>query len=215
MDSQGQGATLISLDHAGGSHGPAHLSVRFLSAREFVKQYAENLRGDGLFVRNAEVLRPLEDVSIDLYLPGFKVFRLKARVTHVVTEENAESYKSPVGAGLQLIEPSPQFKSALEVYLERLQHRSEKLVLVAGCDCTALLESAGYWTKSVTPDSLAEELRARPDELRALVIPAELYGLVESLVEDTPIENALVIHSKTNSNRLLTDLDAHLPASSC
>lgn len=212
MDSIGQGATLISLDHAAGSHGPAHLSVRFLSAREFVKQYADNLRKGGLFVRNAEVLRPLEDVSVDLYLPGFRVFRLKARVTHVVDEANALAYKSPVGAGLELIEPSPQFKTALEVYLERLGHRSEKLVLVAGCDCMALLESAGYWVKSVDPDSLREELRTRGAELRALVIPAELYPVLEPVVEGSEIENSLVIYCKTNSNRLLTDLDAHLPA---
>lgn len=211
MDSIAHGATLISLDRLQG-RGPVHLSVRFLSALEFVKQYADNLLGDGLFVRNAESLKPLEDVSLDLYLPGFKVFRLKARVTHVVDESTAAAYKSPVGAGLQLVQPSPQFKAALQVYLQRLGHRAEKLVLVAGCDCLALLESAGYWSKATDQSSIGDEIREQGDKLHALVISAEEYGTYEGLLAGTAIENGLVIYSKNNANRLLADLDARLPS---
>lgn len=210
MDFCAKGATLISLDRVKGASA-AHLSVRFLSATEFVRQYAENLIKDGLFVRDAESLSPLELVSIDLYLPGFKVFRLKGQVTHVVTEANAEACGSPVGAGIQLVEPTAKFKEALQAYLQRVGHRADKLVLVTQGGSMALLESAGYWCLQIERTDLSALLTEHVGKVRAVVIGAPEYADFHSLVEGTEAENKLVLYNKTDANRLLTDLDALLP----
>ena len=211
MESPLRGATLISLDRPN-SRATPHLSVRFLSATEFVSQYADNLVRGGLFVRNAESLTPLEEVAVDLYLPGFKCFRLKARVTHVVDETKAEAYGSPVGAGLELSDPPASFTKALLVYLARLGDRGDQLVLVAGCDCMALLESAGYWSQPIDTTSILGTVAEQEGKIRALVIPAKLYSDYQDLLRATPLEHRIVIYNKSNANQLLVDLDAYLPA---
>jgi hypothetical protein len=181
-----------------------------LSASEFVKQYADNLLRGGLFVRNAESLQPMEDVSIDLYLPGFRCFRLNARVTHVVSEEQSEAYGSPVGAGLELVSPSPKFKDSLLVYLQRVGQRSESMVLLAGVDCKGLLDSAGYLSELTNEQDVLAQIAVHGDKFLAVVIDGASYGAFESLLKGTPAEGKLVLFSKTDAERVLTDLDGHL-----
>jgi len=212
MASLGKGATLISLERPHGEGKQrSHLSVRFLSATEFVQQYADNLTHGAVFVRNAESLKPLEEVTLALHLPGFKWFRLHGRVTHVVDILTSERLQTPMGAGIELLDPPAPFMKALQAYLARLGHRSDCLVLVCECDCLGLLSSAGYWSQCCTQEELLHVLEKHKHDMRAIVIPPHAFATYEKLLEGTGYEVLLAIYNRAAANTILSDLDARLP----
>jgi hypothetical protein len=141
------------------------MAVRFASADEFVTEYAENLSVGGLFLRQGHTLEPLSIVTVQMSLPGFGEYEVKARVAHVLDEATAASYGREPGAGMQLIEVPDGFNEALMGYLGRLGKRRDCLVLVSESETHDFLKSAGY----------------RVAETNLSIIPTQVLGEVAVL----------------------------------
>jgi Tfp pilus assembly protein PilZ len=108
-----------------------HLSVRYETAADFVREYAENLSKGGLFIRRARGLSRHRDVMVELELPGFGSFQVRAEVVHVISPEMATEHGRAAGAGLAIRETPDGFEDALASYLVRLGRRADSLVLAA------------------------------------------------------------------------------------
>lgn len=124
-----------------------HLEVRFPVARDFVVEYAENLSKGGLFVRGAHDLQPLEDVPIQIDLPGTGSFNVTGRVAHVLDPITAGRAGRKPGTGFQIIDSPPGFAEALQAYLMRLGRRRGALALATSGEVRSLLRDAGYRTE--------------------------------------------------------------------
>jgi hypothetical protein len=120
------------------------LQVRYRSARDFVLEYAENLSAGGLFVAGATDLEPLQELPVEIELPGAGSFRITAQVAHLVSAEVAARIGRKPGAGLAIIDAPKGFREALSAYLMRLGRRADHLVL---CRLGVVLDifiEAGY-----------------------------------------------------------------------
>jgi len=140
-----------------------HLRVRFSKADDFVVQYAENLSYGGLFIKGVDTLGQLEEVVLDLELPGHGNYRVKGMVAHVVAPEMAKSSGRDVGVGIQLMEEPAEFRRALNQYLAVLGARRDSSVLV--CEhvwSTDVVQDGGYnavLVRRVTLDGVVGEAR--------------------------------------------------------
>jgi len=123
--------------------------VRFARAREFVTEYAENLSKGGLFVKGAQDLEALQVVEVDIALPGYGNFRVKAEVAHLIDAESAVSFGRSAGAGLAITERPDGFDEALSLYLQRLGRRADAMVMVASETFGLLLAAAGFQVRAV------------------------------------------------------------------
>jgi hypothetical protein len=121
-----------------------HLEVRFGSARDYLVEYAENLSRGGLFVRGIFDVEPLQIMSLEIELPGFRRFEVRGRVVHVRSAADAVAIGAKPGVGLELIDLRPDFTEALHHYLTRLGRRSEVVVLSTSDEVMGLLATAGY-----------------------------------------------------------------------
>jgi uncharacterized protein (TIGR02266 family) len=159
------------------------LSVSYRTAAEYVHEYAHNLSAGGLFVGGACELEPLSTVTIDLELPGFQRFQVKAQVVHVVTAHESVRSGRPVGAGLALLETSEAFRDALHQYLLRLGRRRDATVLVSEPHIGGLLENAGFQVQQLAApgDILSVVARTRPRVMAILVEPGECDAYVAAL----------------------------------
>ena len=81
-----------------------HFQVRYGNAEEFLIEYVENLSVGGLFIRGAFNLEPLSEITVELDLPGYKTFSLRARVAHILTPDAARSANRPAGAGVEIVD---------------------------------------------------------------------------------------------------------------
>ena len=113
-----------------------HLSVRYEIAHEFVREYAENLSRDGLFITGAQDLELLQEVAVEIGLPGFQSFRVRAEVAHIFDEEHAAPLGRVAGAGLAITRAPPGFQDALTGYLHRLGKRADATVLTTSARIT-------------------------------------------------------------------------------
>jgi len=138
--------SMTSKENRKGARYLVHLSVRYGSAREFVVEYAKNLGAGGLFIRGAYELEPLAPISVEIALPGFKTFRVRAQVVHVITPEMAAGTDNEPGAGVAITQRPEGFDDAMTEYLKRLGRRRDYRVLVGDEECRKLLEDAGYQT---------------------------------------------------------------------
>lgn len=136
-----------------------HLSVRYETAADFVREYAENLSRGGLFIARARGLSRHRDVMVELELPGFGAYQVRAEVVHV----------DAAGAGLAIREAPDGFAEALAGYLDRLARRAEVLVLAAG-PAVGLLEAAGYRVAEISSPGALAGGGADP-RLVAVVVP--------------------------------------------
>src|SRR5688572_20977235 len=101
-----------------------NLVVRFDSAREFVTEYAENLSHGGLFIRTSSGrLKALDEVGVELTLPGLGTYKVGVRVAHVLTPDQAARYGAAPGAGCEILSRPPGFAEAIQEYLRRLGRR--------------------------------------------------------------------------------------------
>jgi hypothetical protein len=141
------------------------MAVKFATAEEFVTEYAENLSVGGLFLRHGHTLAPLSVVTVQLDLPGFGKFEVKAKVAHVLDEETAKRYGREPGAGMQMVETPEGFDEALMSYLGRLGKRRDCLVLVSELAALEFLKAAGY----------------RVEETNLSIIPTQVFGEVAVL----------------------------------
>lgn len=182
------------------------LQVRFTSASEFVIEYAENLSAGGLFVRQAHGLAPLSEVQVQIALPGFGQYTVKARVAHVMDEETATRYKRHPGAGLQLTETPEGFQIALTAYLHRLGRRRDSLVLVEEAACLSMLSSAGFRTKAASLDEIAEQ--ALSSGLLAIVVAKRSARKYRDAIASAPRKVSVIgCDHAADEELLLIELD--------
>ena len=149
-----------------------HLSVRFARAREFVVEYAENLSQGGLFVKGAGSLEPLQEVDVELDLPGAGSYTVRAEVAHLIDAETAAKLGRSAGAGLAITHSPDGFEEALRGYLQRLGRRADMMVMVLDETFGLLLAAAGFQVATAPG----------PSELAAAMVRSEvpIIGLVVS-----------------------------------
>ena len=183
-----------------------HLSVRYETAADFVREYAENLSKGGLFIRRARGLTRHRDVMVELDLPGFGAYQVRAEVVHVISPELAAEHGRAAGAGLAIREAPEDFDEALTSYLHRLGRRADSLVIAAAEPAARLLVAAGYQVAAVaSPETLGDALAAQAADARlvGVVVPgadvdpyrlaaADNAELVVAMDEPRQIDEVLV-----------------------
>ena len=123
---------------------PVYLSVRYATAVEYVREYAENLSKGGLFLPGAISLKPLARVSVEIELPGYRKFTVKAQVAHLLDAETAARFGRKPGAGLAIVDPPDDFSEALTSYLMRLGRRADHMVFAGHEGIRQTIAEAGY-----------------------------------------------------------------------
>ena len=152
-----------------------HLSVRYTTAVEFVREYAENLSKGGLFVTGGEELTPRQQVQVEIDLPGFRSFSLRAEVAHVMDRATAARFGRRPGAGLAICDAPDNFWTALSEYLHTLGRRTEMTVMVALESLYPLLDDAGYCVERVpAPGKLREVLNKANRPVIGIVVDKDM-----------------------------------------
>ena len=152
-----------------------HLSVRYGTAIDFVREYAENLSKGGLFIQGAQDLHLRQQVNVELELPGYKTFQLTAEVVHMLDQEAAASFGRIAGTGFTIVKSPSGFDTALSSYLERLGRRRDFVVLAANEPSLKLLEDVGFQTSPLPPPSqLVEVIMRSKDPVIAVVVSKEI-----------------------------------------
>jgi Tfp pilus assembly protein PilZ len=151
-----------------------YLSVRYETAADFVREYAENLSRGGLFIRGARGLRRHGEMVVEVELPGFGAYQLRAEVVHVITEAMAAEHGRTAGAGLAIREAPEGFEEALAAYLVRLGRRADSQVLAADDRLARLLAAAGYRVSAAPPPAgLAAAIERRERPIVGVVVPQD------------------------------------------
>lgn len=164
------GAVDRSARRSGARHR-VHISVRYDAASDFVREYAENLSRGGLFIRGARALGRHRDIEVEIDLPGYGVYQVRAEVKHVIDEATAAEHGRIAGAGLAIRDAPAGFAEALSGYLIRLERRADSIVLAATDEAVRLLDAAGYRAELVDADSLADRMSAAGTPLIGVVVP--------------------------------------------
>tara|TARA_R110002073_G_scaffold332410_1_gene518217 strand:+ start:4485 stop:5114 length:630 start_codon:yes stop_codon:yes gene_type:complete len=186
---------------------PTVLAIRFVSATEFVTEYAENLSVGGLFVRQAQNLEPLSEITVHIDLAGFDSFKVKARVAHVMDEAMAARMGRGPGAGLQLTEVPPGFEQALSGYLARLGRRRDFLVLADDAGCVKLLDEAGFRAEPTNPGVVTEQSLASTEVL-AVVVGKTSSAMFRDVLAASPRPLPVIgCHYEVDEEPLLAELD--------
>ena len=172
------------------------LSVRYEVAADFVREFAENLSRGGMFIRGARGLARRRDVIVEIDLPGFGRYQVRAEVAHVIGEEMAEEHGRAAGAGLAIREAPEGFDEALSGYLVRLSRRADSIVLVADEEPAFLLHAAGYQVRALSS----------PERLGALVDGCEL-PLVGVVVPETRLDEFTAAARGTAAAELLVPME--------
>ncbi len=189
-----------------------HLSVRYETAADFVREYAENLSKGGLFIRRARGLARHRDVMVELELPGFGAYQVRAEVVHVISPEMAAEHGRAAGAGLAIREAPDGFEEALANYLHRLGRRADSLVLAAAEPAARLLVAAGYQVAAVSsPDSLGDALAAQAADARlvGVVVPGAEVDPYRLAAADNA-ELVVAMDEPRQIDEVLVQLDARL-----
>ena len=188
------------------------LSVRYETASDFVREYAENLSHGGLFIRGARGLGRRRDVVVDLDLPGYGVYQLRAEVVHVIGDDQAREHGRTPGAGLAIREAPAGFEEALSGYLIRLGHRSDSMVLARTDEAARLLRGAGYQVeRAPDPGELGGALDACEAPVVGVVVPeAELDGFRDAAGDGRACDLLLTMDGSGQLDRVLVELDRRL-----
>ena len=149
-----------------------HLSVRYEVASDFVREYAENLSRGGLFIRGARALGRHRDIEVEIELPGYGTYQVRAEVVHVVDAGTAAEQDRTAGAGLAIRDAPAGFAEALAGYLVRLERRGDAVVLAVTDEAERLLAAAGYQVERVdSPSALVDRMEACGAPLIGVVVP--------------------------------------------
>ncbi len=183
------------------------LAVRFVSATDFVTEYAENLSVGGLFVRQAQNLTPLAEVTVHIDLAGFQSFEVKARVAHVLDEAAALKMGRVPGAGLQLVEVPADFEKALSGYLARLGRRRDFTVLAEDPNCVTMLSEAGFRVEKTDSGEVAEQAQREAVILAVVVGKASAATFREVLAAAANPVSVIGCHCEVDEEPLLAELD--------
>jgi hypothetical protein len=183
------------------------LAIRFVSATDFVTEYAENLSVGGLFVRQAQNLEPLSEITVHIDLAGFESFEVKARVAHLMDEDMAARMGRAPGAGLQLTEVPPGFEKALSGYLARLGRRRDFLILVEDEGCMKLLDEAGFRVEH-TDAGVVTEQSLRGNTVLAVVVSKASSVMFRDVLSVSPKPVPVIgCHYEVDEEPLLAELD--------
>lgn len=190
-----------------------HLEVRFAVARDFVVEYAENLSKGGLFVRGAHTLQPLEDVTIQVELPGAGAFEITGRVAHILDAATAEKVGRKPGAGLQIVDTPPGFEDALGAYLVRLGRRRDAMTLATSAEARGLLEAAGYRSEPAEPPaSIVQQIaRCELPVVAVVVDRADEHAYREAMAAAGDDALVRAIDYLEELEALLPELDDDIP----
>jgi hypothetical protein len=186
-----------------------HLQVRYQSARAFVQEYAENLSAGGLFIGGAGDLEPLQEVAVEIELPGAGVFRVVAQVAHVMDAATAARMGRSPGAGLAIIKSPPGFSEALSAYLARLGRRADHLVLCGHDGIAGVLAEAGYRVATAPPPAdLVRAIAGSQLPVVGVVVAGERAAAYRAAAAGAGAPDLVhVMDSAAEVDRLLARLD--------
>ncbi|HUH05252.1 MAG TPA: PilZ domain-containing protein [Kofleriaceae bacterium] len=185
------------------------LTVRYESAAEFVREYAENLSAGGLFIAGVTHLQPLEEMTVEVDLPGLGTYRITAEVAHILDAESARRAGRTAGAGMSIRDASPEFHDALGIYLQRLGSRADQLIMVEPPLLQVSLASAGYRVE-VAPDPgglIAAIARLEQPVLRVVVGAKNGVPYREAARQAGDDDLVLVCDEPADLDAVLTSLD--------
>ena len=190
--------------------------MRYATAREFVKEYAENLSKGGLFIKDAYALAPLQKVAVGIDLPGLGTFEILAEVVHIIAPSVAATLGRPAGAGLAIVESPPGFQQALETYLQRLGQRKDSLVLITDEPAGVLLGSCGYRvSRAPLPSELAATVVHASHAIIGVMVPGALVSDYRRALGSSQHGRAIPVHdieSFDHIDDMLALLDSYLMA---
>jgi len=188
---------------------PVRLQVRYQRAHEFIAEYADNLSAGGLFIVGATDLEPLQEVVVEIQLPGSATYQVVAQVAHVLDDAVAARLGRRAGVGLALVQSPPGFADALAAYLIRLGRRADHRVLCGHDGIRTLLGEAGYQTALTPPaDQLLHVIAESAVPVLAVVVgsaAAEAYRAVAAAAGDPDLVK--VLDRAPDLDRLLVELD--------
>ena len=96
-------------------------TVRFRTAREFVREHAENISRGGVFIQTASPPQVDEVITVQLELPdGGPVATSSGLVMHTVTVAEAEQNGLIPGIGVQFLDADDQFRERIDRYIQQL-----------------------------------------------------------------------------------------------
>jgi len=96
-------------------------NVRFRTAREFVREHAQNISRGGLFVQTTTSPPVDEVITVQLELPdGGPPATTSGLIMHRVTAEEAERTGTVPGIGVQFLDADDAFRDRIDRYIESL-----------------------------------------------------------------------------------------------
>lgn len=191
-----------------------HLAVRYTSALEYVRQYADSLSQGGLFVSGAHDLEPLQEVDVEMELPGHGVYALRTRVAYVVDIAQARARAVAAGAGLAIVSAPAGFEARLKRYLMVLGRRKDVMVLVVDDSVRRWLQEAGFAIAHAPPPERAAVAVLDTKRVIALVVPeATAADYRDALgAQDLPPELVVVVQGLEAKDEVLQVLDRRVLA---
>ncbi len=100
-------------------------TVRFRTAREFVREHAQNISRGGVFIQTRTPPQLDEVITVQLELPdGGAPATTSGLVMHRVTPEEAEQQGIVPGIGVQFLDADDQFRERIDRYVEQLRFAS-------------------------------------------------------------------------------------------
>jgi len=96
-------------------------TVRFRTAREFVREHTQNISRGGVFIQTSSPPQIDEVITVQLELPdGGKPATTSGLVMHRVTSEEAEQQGTVPGIGVQFLDADDRFRERIDQYVEQL-----------------------------------------------------------------------------------------------
>ncbi|HWM84710.1 MAG TPA: PilZ domain-containing protein [Kofleriaceae bacterium] len=188
------------------------LSVRYEVAADFVREFAEDLSRGGMFIRGGRGLLRHRDVMVEIDLPGYGIYQVRAEVAHVISAEVALQQGRTAGAGLSILEAPEGFDEALAGYLVRLSRRAGSIVLATEDEAAGLLVAAGYQVRALaSPDQLDGVLASCELPLAGVVVPSAQLAAYAAAASGTSAAELLVpMEPARRIDELLVLLDRRL-----
>jgi len=189
-----------------------NLQVRYECAADFVREYAENLSNDGLFLGGAEGLEEGEELQLELDLPGFGQFPIRGVVVHLVDHPAARQTGKPPGAGIFMTHKPPDFAAALLEYLGRLGRRKDFLVYVhEGLESQPFQDAGFLIERAPDVDILSEALGLSETPVVGVVVPRNQQAAYETVARRRGYENLiLTLDSDRRLDEIMGVLDGNI-----
>jgi len=96
-------------------------TVRFRTAREFIREHAQNISRGGIFIQTESPPQVDEVITVQLELPdGGPPATTSGLVMHQVTKDEADRQGIIAGIGVQFLDADDQFRERIDRYLAQL-----------------------------------------------------------------------------------------------